>query len=86
MDRSSARGPSPARPRQAPTHLLNSGSFSRSSRAEWLLIRVRSNCAISSGKVLPIWFSVREAGPAPQLAPSFPLPLRPTPTFNPEGG
>lgn len=49
-----------------PTHLLNSGSFSRSNRAEWQVTRVRSNCVINSGKVLPIWFSAsRHAQPQP---------------------
>lgn len=55
----------------SPTYLLNSGSFSRSSRAEWQVIRVRSNCVISSGRVLPIWFSASQvhsaAQPLPQL-------------------
>lgn len=51
------------------TYLLNSGSFSRSSRAEWQVIRVRSNCVISSGRVLPIWFSASQAHLAAQPLP-----------------
>lgn len=62
-----AREPFSHAPPQNPPHLLNSGSFSRSSRAEWQVIRVRSNCAISSAKVLPIWFSAKEGSPAAQL-------------------
>lgn len=53
----------------SPTYLLNSGSFSRSSRAEWHVIRVRSNCVISSGRVLPIWFSASQVHSAAQPLP-----------------
>lgn len=68
--------PFPTAP-QDPPHLLNSGSFSRSSRAEWQVIRDRSNCAISSAKVLPIWFSAEEGSAAAQ---------RPHPDVRSQGG
>lgn len=63
-------------------HLLNSGSFSRSSRAEWQVTRLRSNCAMSSSKVLPIWFSAREGSPAAQLLPPLSTPREAQPAHS----